>query len=130
MLISRLIENLMREITLSSCGAKKLIKAANSKAKMRINNVQYRFIISKLMMFLFLRRSGLERFVEKSKINCYHFHRIKRRKKKKSKNVRYRENTVPYVRYPLWNIPWHVPPRMSIRSVFTEVSSLPLGLYH
>lgn len=89
----------MREMTLSSCGAKKLIKAANSKGKDENynNNVQYRFIISKLMTFLFLRRS-LERFVEESETNCYHFHRIKRRERKKQeieeRQVQ-RENTVP-----------------------------------
>lgn len=119
----------MREITLASCGAKKLIKAANSKAKMKINNVQYRFIISKLMTFLFLRRS-LEQFVEESKTNCYHFHRIKRRKRQEIEERQVqREHSAINVKYPLWNIPWHLPLRTSIRPVFTEVSSLPLGQF-
>lgn len=118
----------MREITLSSRGAKKLIKAANSKAKMRINNVQYRLIISKLMTFLFLRRS-LERFAEESKTNCYH--RIKRRKKQEIEERQVQtEHSAINVKYPLWNIPWHLPPRTGIRPVFTEVSSLPLGPPH
>lgn len=131
MLIPRLIEKSHAWDYFILMRAKKLIKAANSKAKMKINNVQYRLIISKLMAFLFLRRS-LERFVEESKTNCYHFHRIKRRKKKnkKSKNVRYRKHSAINVKYPLWNIPWHLPPRTGIRPVFTEVSSLPLGPPH
>lgn len=119
----------MREITLSSCGAKKFIKTANSKAKMEINNIQYRLIISKLMTFLFLRRS-LERFVEESVTNCYRFHRIKKKEKgnKKSKyRVKYRENTVTInVGSILCGIfLWHLPARTSIRPVFAEVSSLP-----
>lgn len=97
----------MREITLSSCGAKKFIKAVNSKATMEINNIQYRLIISKLMTFLFLRRS-LERFVEESETNCYHFPSNKKKKKKEQeieeRQVQ-REHSTINVKYPLWNIP-------------------------
>lgn len=82
----------MREITLSSCGAKKLIKAVNSKAKMRINNVQYRLIISKLMTFLFLRRS-LERFVEESKTNLLSFPSNKKKEKTRNRRTSGTERT-------------------------------------
>lgn len=82
-----LLRNFMREITLSSCGAKKFIKAVNSKGTMEINNIQYRLIISKLMTFLFLRRS-LERFVEKSETNCYHFPSNKKKGGKRTRNRR------------------------------------------
>lgn len=99
----------MREITLPSCGAKKFIKAANSKGTMEINNIQYRLIISKLMTFLFLRRS-LERFVEKSETAII-FHRIKRRGQEEGRKQEIeerqvqREHSTINVKYPLWNIP-------------------------
>lgn len=75
---------------------------------MEINNIQYRLVISKLMMFLFLHR-GLEQFVEESKTNCYHFYRIKRKIKQEIERQIQREHNTINVKYPLWNIPWHLP---------------------
>lgn len=91
----------------------------NSKVKMKINNGQYRLIISKLMTFLFLHRS-LERFVEESKTNCYHFHRIKRRKRQEIEERQVqREYSAINVKYPLWNIP----------AAFTAEDGYKTGLY-
>lgn len=60
------------------------------------------------MTFLFLRRS-LERFVEESETNCYHFPSNKKKREGEKQEIEerqaQREHSTINVKYPLWNIP-------------------------
>lgn len=94
---------------------------------MRIDDIQYRLVISELIASFFFLRSCLERSTEEAEM--YKPTTIvsieqKEGKNKKSKNARYNGISV---KYPLWNTPWHPPPSSSIRSTSAKVSFPPLG---
>lgn len=112
-LISCRFENLLRisRVRLlhsSPSSAKKLIKAANSKTKTRIDNIQYRLVISELITFLFFPpfRSSLERwYAEESEMYKPTTIVSSKGKEKKKQEIEERQVQSEYsginVKYPL-----------------------------